>query len=468
MATGNHDHPSDEHLLAHRDGELGDREARRVERHLRLCWQCSARLQRLEETLCIVVDAYQAQRYPSYAAVEEARDRLRRDVLTMQAAADAAARRGIPRLRVPWKAGLAAALALSAAAMVYLPRIWTSQPPVSRQHGTTPGRVASLAKADPAVSRVEPPPPARSAAVAPVAAEADATPVEIAALFALHDLGVCRGASVQVQRMDGEVRVTGVVENAERRDEIVRALQAAAPAARVHLQVVPWEVAYAQEFSSYNPEPEALPSTVATGRIRPHEALRAYLRSKGVNDADLGREITAFADAAFQYSAEALTDASALHELSIRWPVDGSRPLDPASLRLLRKMVMDHYERVDAQIRSLERMLQSAFPAQPLQAEPSATAQDEEPADWRAAAEKMLGQLLFTHQLVAGLFAGDRLPPATSEDMSPALLLNKLGSSVAELPRFCETLASALADGAQPAQAAGGRPRRNLPLRNQP
>ena len=51
-----HDHPAEEKLLSYVDDELSARSASRVRAHLGTCWSCRSRLDRIEETISLLVE----------------------------------------------------------------------------------------------------------------------------------------------------------------------------------------------------------------------------------------------------------------------------------------------------------------------------------------------------------------------------------------------------------------------------
>jgi hypothetical protein len=69
-------HSSDEILLAHLDGELGERQERRIARHLKACWECRARLAELEAQVEALAKAQSERSFPGKARIEAARARF--------------------------------------------------------------------------------------------------------------------------------------------------------------------------------------------------------------------------------------------------------------------------------------------------------------------------------------------------------------------------------------------------------
>ncbi len=69
-------HSSDEILLAHLDGELGERQERCTARHLKACWECRARLAELEAQVEALAKAQSERSFPGKARVQAARARF--------------------------------------------------------------------------------------------------------------------------------------------------------------------------------------------------------------------------------------------------------------------------------------------------------------------------------------------------------------------------------------------------------
>src|SRR5215469_10970217 len=58
-------HPAEEQLLLLLDGELPSREASEVQAHLRLCWECRSKTQKLKKGIYAFVDYTQERFMPS-------------------------------------------------------------------------------------------------------------------------------------------------------------------------------------------------------------------------------------------------------------------------------------------------------------------------------------------------------------------------------------------------------------------
>jgi hypothetical protein len=172
-----------------------------------------------------------------------------------------------------------------------------------------------------------------------MASMVDLEAVEIQTRYALHHLRACLGEPIEVARdSSGRVVVRGLVETAERKEELLAALQQ-----------TPWTIIDIRtpEEATLRP-PAGRPSAgLAEGAgsqssILPLQAqLQAYFKPR-VNSWDVADEISAFTNRAISLAQSFGADAWALRRLAEAYPPQRAVLLHPAFQRLLAEMLQDH------------------------------------------------------------------------------------------------------------------------------
>jgi len=269
-------HSSDERLLALLDGELRAWDALRVRGHLHSCWDCRARLTRLEATAHKLAESKRRSQFLPSQRIELARARF-----------DAAIRIAPPAPAMPrsaWRraAAIAATAVLSVTAAV---GVWrTSVKPDSLQQPSAPTVVISPAAPTPAPSPAQPVRvPSHNAAIIPLPAPVVTAPAagideETAVWFAIHQHGLCRGQTVRVAHRDGQFYISGVIANGSHREELIASLKQFSFPVVMELQTV--EEASTRVANSHS----SVATTDRVARVTaPGEALlHEWLRRQGV------------------------------------------------------------------------------------------------------------------------------------------------------------------------------------------
>jgi hypothetical protein len=185
---------------------------------------------------------------------------------------------------------------------------------------------------------------------------------------------------------------------------------------------------------------------VARAAIVPEAELKRYFRSLGVEDSErLRDEVTRYAGQAFQLSGKAQIESAALRQLAGRWSERALDRLEPTEAALIRTMTLAHLAELSEALDGLDLLLRPVLgggtgsPVVPAGAAPGA-------GSWQQSAVELRAELLNTHRLVAGLFAGDRLPGELSApDRAAAALYQSVQRLRAELPAFEREARAALA-----------------------
>jgi hypothetical protein len=245
------DHPAPEALLLHIDGELTADESSSIETHLKQCWTCRTVSDQLELGIRRFVhkreQALAAQIPPPPSGWEGFSVRLHQ-----------AASQEIPaglelfaRLRALWSR-VSRPVLVACAAMIGMIAILVGQSLFWTAHrdsspATAPRRVKERAASAPSGARTSPLQSASGlvmsieprgdlpARMAPTAEQlADS---EWRARLALHQMGADMGDDLRFTASAGEVTLSGVVETAERKQDIAQVL-AQIPFLKVQLQTV--------------------------------------------------------------------------------------------------------------------------------------------------------------------------------------------------------------------------------------
>ncbi|MDZ4801582.1 MAG: hypothetical protein SGI92_25775 [Bryobacteraceae bacterium] len=312
-------HSSDETLLALTDGELSVVRVLQTRVHLQSCWECRARLSRLEATAQSLAEARLRSNFLSPGRVETARARFL-DKVREEAPPPAVVRWS--SMPVLGRRGLAfaAAAMLSLAAIV---TVWRQSEPVPsvkpRSSVTVPRAAVKPARpvSTPRAIRHEASPvasPLPHTLTAPPAALG--LDQEVAVWWMLHETGACRGDEVHVERRLDKIYLTGIVSTDERRQDLLARAGA-----------LDFEVAAELRTPTDAPD-QPLPSTprdsAPAERVlrvsAPGEPLvREWLREQKVDNQKIGPRTAEIANASVRAADVAWTEAFALEDLRSRF-----------------------------------------------------------------------------------------------------------------------------------------------------
>ncbi len=199
-----------------------------------------------------------------------------------------------------------------------------------------------------------PPSPGPPIAVSPVLATAA---LEVEVLLALNQANAFMGEQLSVTRTsEGRLRVSGLVETAERKSELLRALAPVRnnPAVRVEIATV------AEAVERERPEG---PGDVTVERIETTEGtspVYSDLKQKFSDD-----EARRFADRVMSRSRQARRHALALKQLAERFSIADLQTLSTTDRQLWVGLLQQHAREFEREIVALRRELQQVFPAPP-------------------------------------------------------------------------------------------------------
>lgn len=213
---------------------------------------------------------------------------------------------------------------------------------------------------------------------APVREPARITPLSYAATrasdqevrlnIALHQSDACLGDEIQVFPMsDGSLLVQGLVDKADRRDAVRKALQTADPAAPIQI-FLPRELRSSSQLFSLPYQTPLLPSapradsgtTVvdpSNQRIPLYEQLFQHFARPGATPESTEEQINAFSDEAVNLSRQTFLHAWALKKLDLEFSPERSAALSPAAMQELERMRQDHRRQIASISRRQSEML---------------------------------------------------------------------------------------------------------------
>jgi len=122
-------HLDDELLVGHLEGSLSRWDRVRVRRHLHRCWSCRARQARFREQMHRVAEALEKQTFPGRERIEKARSEFYRRYRALEPAPRRGRKAPSLRLHASAPAGLRAAFALAAMALLAV-SVWFAARPV--------------------------------------------------------------------------------------------------------------------------------------------------------------------------------------------------------------------------------------------------------------------------------------------------------------------------------------------------
>jgi RNA polymerase sigma factor (sigma-70 family) len=224
-------------------------------------------------------------------------------------------------------------------------------------------------------------PPAKNDPEAVTSNEPPAAPVataelEIEVLKILNQVEADNGEQIFVRRSAaGVLEVDGVVEDPNRKQEILKALASVSGNAAVRISIETVDERVAREKNA-----RAASDAVSVERIEPtsnsiplEPDLRAYFTARGVAPDRLDSEVQSFSRTALAHSSKVLQHAGALMSLTGRFSVDELKALDPAARTKWLGLLHAHAQGLRENVVALQRELGEALnqPRSDVLAEPS-------------------------------------------------------------------------------------------------
>jgi len=276
-------------------------------------------------------------------------------------------------------------------------------------------------------------PQTTSQLVAPAATELVAA--EIMARYALHRVKACLGEPIEIlSRFDG-VRVSGLAETPERKEELIAALQAI-PWVTVKIQslaeaeaamTTAGTVGDSDSDSNTNTSGELSPVTVRASKLPIQDGLKRYFTQIGNSPnsplgesersaTDAHQKIVALSSQAISLADTALADAFALRRLAEVYASLNKGSLEASSRWLLEAMIREHVQSIRAATVRSRSLLEPVLLSLEARNEESAASKSLEEvapvSDWAGQALQLFRTIRYMERLTAYLFAGASLPEA--------------------------------------------------------
>ncbi len=235
-------------------------------------------------------------------------------------------------------------------------------------------------------------------------ASSRATNGEVAVATTLHRLGVCMGEELYLIPMsDGSLLAQGVVDRAERRDTIRKAVLALNLPVAVRVYT-PAELKSGAEL--YNP-PEAAVSRLAAAspvtladfssqQMPLYGRLAVEFSKNGSSDEEVNRKVAAFSNEIVGLSRQALLHAWALKRLDGEFSGQRAVYLRAASLQQLEQIRQDHQHQLTRLARRQAELLGPFLDRESIPAASQSVSQDSETLLRLAEQQSMLVRQLFT------------------------------------------------------------------------
>jgi len=180
-----------------------------------------------------------------------------------------------------------------------------------------------------------------------------ATDEEVWLNAALHKSDACMGEEIHVFPMsDGSLLVQGLVDKSDRRDAVVKALQAADPKAPTQI-FLPREIKSGKQLFNLPYQTPEIPSTLrsdsgatladlSSQRIPLYEQLFQHFSRPGASAEDTDQQINAFSNEAVTLARQTFLHAWALKKLDLEFSPERSANLSQPTVQELERMRQDH------------------------------------------------------------------------------------------------------------------------------
>lgn len=204
--------------------------------------------------------------------------------------------------------------------------------------------------------------PAASPSLVPVAT----AELEIEVMRLLHQAGADAGEQVSVARTpQGQLRVEALVETAERKREIIAALDSVKKHQALRLEIRTVAEALRQQPSpASQPPPTIIESEeAATARIPVDGELRRFLAGRGVSNESLNDEVNRYAGRALDHSRRALRHALALKRHAERFTPTALGGLETTARAGWLLILRSHAQTARRELTALRSEIAPLFPA---------------------------------------------------------------------------------------------------------
>jgi hypothetical protein len=264
-------------------------------------------------------------------------------------------------------------------------------------------------------------------------AESHATPEEVAIASALHKSDACLGEEIYVFPMsDGTLLVQGLVDDAARREAIVRTLRSVAHNVRIEIYL-PREIKNGSDL--YNPpeqfteiapvglggEQGATLADLSSGQSPLYERLNRHFSQPGISREDADKQVDVFSSEMVTIARQTFLHAWALKRLDGEFSASRTANLSAVELQEIDQMRQDHRRWIATLARRESEMLSPI--AGPADAASSASHTGIPDSD------TMLALARTQNELVRALFADSRQAAQADANLSRLLaVVRRMGS----------------------------------------
>ena len=192
------------------------------------------------------------------------------------------------------------------------------------------------------------------------------TELEIEVMRLLHRVGADAGEQISVARTSqGQLRVEALVETAERKREIIAALDSTPNHSALRLEIRTVAEALQQQPSPASQSPPAIIESeeAAAPRIPVDDELRRFLAGRGVSNESLNDEVNRYAGRALDHSRRALRQALTLKRHAERFTPAALRGLETASRADWLSILRSHAQTARRELATLRSEIAPLFPA---------------------------------------------------------------------------------------------------------
>jgi hypothetical protein len=260
----------------------------------------------------------------------------------------------------------------------------------------------------------------RPAASRAFASDVQLAELHIAVLYQLNNLNADASEPLEVeQTSDGHIRITGMVADDNRKQQLISRLDLLDNHQLLQLQIVS-----PNDVQKHGKKP----SRTLTGPVNMYDvgqtkppadaALRAYFQAQGLSQEPLDAAVSGFSREALEHSQRALQNASALRRLSVAFSTAELRSVSLASQQQWTEMVAKHAATLEVELRALHELLARLSPSrEQLFSEKDNDSSIETPAQFASAADQLLAKTKSLDQSVSSVFASSQSPDAPAADI---------------------------------------------------
>jgi DNA-directed RNA polymerase specialized sigma24 family protein len=254
-----------------------------------------------------------------------------------------------------------------------------------------------------------------------IASDVQLAELHIAVLYQLNSLNADASEPIEVvQTLDGHVRISGMVEDDQRKQEILSSLKQLDNHQLLQAQLVSPSDAQADGVKN----PQIVAGTISAYEVGQTKApadaaVRGYFQTKGLSGDPLDAAVLGYCREALGHAQRALQNASALSRLGSTFPAAELRSVSFSSQQQWTDMVAKHAAALEVELRALHEQLAPFSPA-PDQF-PNVNDVDaviENPAQFARATNQLLLSTQSLNRNVGSIFAPSQSVDAQAADIA--------------------------------------------------